>query len=505
MRGWKFIESTCQLISGDTTVQITPKAAAVLGILLHNKGKVVSRQKLLGEVWQGLHVTQDLVREYIFDLRVALGDDAKAPQYIETLRGKGFRLLGGVEFAARDNGMAPADMGPEIRATVAVLKPGVQSDGADWRGFADALAGDIIIDLARHHDIAVIALNSSFAIEPERDSRIVASELQADYLVESSLTVTGRSLRVRFQLIDGKTGRHIWAEKFNRIDSDRQAVSDEIARSVVNALAGWQGELHRAEFKLIHHKRQESLNAYEHFIRGVDLNLKFDLQALENALFHLDKSLELDPRFARCWVIKSTLLKWAYDIAGPSASQLLAQSGEALERGLALDPRDATTLALSALKRARDGDFRGAREATRRAADTCGTDADAHIALASSLVVVEGDLAAAGAALDAALRFNPSPPSWYKFVEARIAFFLADYRRAVAASQAAPGHVTAFLYRCLSQAMLDETDAARCSYEILLKKAPDFTFSQYARDFPLMHPRMSSAFKRAAGRLESAV
>jgi len=70
--------------------QLTPKAAAVLGCLLRRKGQVVSKEDILAEVWPGLHVTEDLIREYIFDIRAAFGDDARNPTYIETLRGRGF-------------------------------------------------------------------------------------------------------------------------------------------------------------------------------------------------------------------------------------------------------------------------------------------------------------------------------------------------------------------------------------------------------------------------------
>ena len=89
MQQWTFDPDSHRLKNGDVSVQITPKASAVLLSLLSRSGEVVARDDLIDQVWPGLHVTPDLVREYIHDLRMALGDNAQNPSYIKTVRGKG--------------------------------------------------------------------------------------------------------------------------------------------------------------------------------------------------------------------------------------------------------------------------------------------------------------------------------------------------------------------------------------------------------------------------------
>ena len=79
LRVWSFDPTSNRLETGDAAVQLTPKAAAVLTCLLERSGEVVARSDILASVWPGLHVTEDLVREYVFDLRQALGDDARDP------------------------------------------------------------------------------------------------------------------------------------------------------------------------------------------------------------------------------------------------------------------------------------------------------------------------------------------------------------------------------------------------------------------------------------------
>ena len=87
------------LSSGDFRSSLSPKATAVLRALIEQSGSVVSREEILQEVWQGLNVSPDLVREYIFEVRKALNDNASSPQYIETVGRRGFRLIGSVSIA----------------------------------------------------------------------------------------------------------------------------------------------------------------------------------------------------------------------------------------------------------------------------------------------------------------------------------------------------------------------------------------------------------------------
>ncbi len=500
MQSWIFSDANNRLSCDGEAVQLTPKAAAVLACLLRHKGVAVKREALIAEVWPGLHVTKDLVREYVFDLRSALHDDAKKPSYIETVRGVGFRLIGDIVLVSEEDGGAPGAIG-EIRPTVAVLKPDTFETERAWVHFAHDLADDIITWLARFHDIAVVARETSFADEAITDVRAFASVVGANYLLSSSLTVQDQIVRVRFQLVDGISGRHLWAERYEDPVDTRLTLGAKLATAVVNALTGWHGELHRAEFKNLSRKGSDELNAFEHFIRACDLELTFDETSLRRSLHHLDRSLALDPTFARCWVVKAAMLQYAFDVFAERDFQLLQASGEALEKAYVLDPGDPVTLALTALKRWREGDQNSAIVALDRAEAACETDADACVCLATSRAVLSGDHAKARRLFDRALHLNPTPPSWYNFVEARLAFFAGDYRRSITAARSAPRQVSAFLFRCLSHAMLDEWEAARQAYQSLRQSYPQFDFEQFAAYFPIAHPETLQGYRQAVRHL----
>ena len=140
-KSWLFFpEDKPPAIKWTKVAHLTGKATSVLDLLMKRRGEVVEREEILRDVWKGIHVTPDLVREYVFDIRKALGDDPKAPIHIETIRGVGFRLIGGVDYGRPHRG--PGIF--EQRARIAVLRPLVHSADPRWKRLGDGFADDLI-------------------------------------------------------------------------------------------------------------------------------------------------------------------------------------------------------------------------------------------------------------------------------------------------------------------------------------------------------------------------
>ena len=85
-----------RLWCGDDPVHISNKAFNLLRLFVENSNHLLTKEQILEGVWGEICVSEGLVKEYVHDLRVALGDDARHPQFIETVRGRGYRFLGGV-------------------------------------------------------------------------------------------------------------------------------------------------------------------------------------------------------------------------------------------------------------------------------------------------------------------------------------------------------------------------------------------------------------------------
>ncbi len=110
MKQWVLNLEDGSLSSGRETSTLTPKAASVLKCIINSEGVVISRDQILDEVWGDLNVSPDLVREYIFEIRKALKDSARQPQYIETVGRRGFRQIGPVSIQPTDTVQAPVNV-----------------------------------------------------------------------------------------------------------------------------------------------------------------------------------------------------------------------------------------------------------------------------------------------------------------------------------------------------------------------------------------------------------
>src|SRR5262245_33633692 len=83
-----------RLWRGQKVVELRAKPLAVLRYLVDHPGKVVTRAELQQPVWAGIYVSKTALRVCVREIREALGDEATAPQYIETVGRQGYRFIG---------------------------------------------------------------------------------------------------------------------------------------------------------------------------------------------------------------------------------------------------------------------------------------------------------------------------------------------------------------------------------------------------------------------------
>lgn len=499
MRRWILSEQDCQLVSGDDVARLTPKAAAVLACLVRHRGRIVSREQVLSEVWSGVHVTPDLVREYVFDLRTILNDDPRAPRYIETVRGKGFRLVGDIALASAD---ARSRDGVR-RATVAVLRPEVYAEGDQWTLFADALGEDVITDLVRFPDIAVIARHSAFAIDRGTPVPEAAARLGADYVIESSVAVVADRLRASFQLIDGTTGHHEWAERYDRPVAALPGLGDEIALSVANALGGLAGQIHRIERRLVRRRQPSDFDAYQHYVRACELEHRWEAEEVRAGLSHIEQALGAESEFARAWLIRYFMaLRGPVLLPERPAEAWLEIAATSIRRAWELDPRDALIAVNMAFVLTQEGDIGGAMDILHRAGELAANQADAAVLFAADIALLTGDTAVADRFLDIAYRLNPTPPDWYDLHAARVAFAAGDFERCETVTLGAPDFTHALALRCLSQALLGRTETARDTYAYLKSKFPMFSFENYLNDNPIAAANVLTRYQEGVAKIE---
>ena len=124
------------------------------------------------------------------------------------------------------------------RPSIAVLPFDNLSDNPEEEYFADGLTDDLITDLSKISGLFVIARDSAFTYKQQPvDVREVARELGVRYVLEGTVRRASERVRINAQLIDGTTGGHVWAERYDRDYADIFAVQDEVIEEIVGALS----------------------------------------------------------------------------------------------------------------------------------------------------------------------------------------------------------------------------------------------------------------------------
>ena len=153
------------------------------------------------------------------------------------------------------------------KPAIAVLPFTNMSADPEQEYFSDGLTEDIITALTHWHSFAVIARNSCFAYKNKAvDIKQAGRELGARYLLEGSVRKIGARVRITGQLIDGASGHHLWAERYDREIDDIFQVQDDIVQRIAAVVAP---ELTRAELKRSTDKQVRDLDAWDLCLRGM--------------------------------------------------------------------------------------------------------------------------------------------------------------------------------------------------------------------------------------------
>jgi adenylate cyclase len=186
------------------------------------------------------------------------------------------------------------------KPAVAVLPLENISGDPEQEYFADGLTEDITTALALWRSFPVIARNSAQTYKGQSsDIRKVGQELGARYVIEGSVRKAGERVRVTAQLIDAESGRHVWAEKFDRRMEDIFDLQDELTHRIAATVIP---ELEREEQKRLVMTPPRNLDAWEFYLRGMSALCEPTKDGTASAREMFAKALELDPNYARACV-----------------------------------------------------------------------------------------------------------------------------------------------------------------------------------------------------------
>jgi DNA-binding winged helix-turn-helix (wHTH) protein/TolB-like protein/Tfp pilus assembly protein PilF len=379
---WWVDPTTNELGRAGETLRIEPKAMEVLMALAARPGGAVGREELLSAVWPGVVVGDEALTQSIIKLRKALGDNPRAPSYIETISKRGYRLIAPVRPAdsikgalAGDGSRAPrrpaARPGQGMRpvslaAGAALVLAAVILAAYSWMRPPETLDADLAaLDAADSRQSALVTvtvlpfeflgtdqgqaylargISSDLTTELSRLSALrlinpgsgASAAGNSRYVVSGSVQPEAGLLRVNVRLTDALTKEQLWSERFERPFRDLFAVQDEIIRSLARQLPG---KVIDAEKQRLAKRYTRSLEAYDYFLQGQALFLVRRNEENEQARAYFRKALEMDPRFARAYA--SLAMTYALESRlRPSAdsSAALARAFELAETARLIDP-----------------------------------------------------------------------------------------------------------------------------------------------------------------------
>ncbi len=403
-------------------IKLQLKPFQILTLLLERPGEIVTREELQQRLWpSGVFVDFDSgLNNAVKKLRVALGDSAETPRFIETVAGHGYRFLATLH--SRSPIDAPVQVSeppisrlrPRLRITIAlatlvgltvgawfavrqklhsvnpqqvrgiaVLPLENLSRDVDQEYFADGMTDAIIDQLARLQGLSVISRTSTMRYKASRKPLPqIARELGVDTILEGTILHSGNRIRVSAQLIDAASDRHLLSRTFERDLEDVLRLQQDVARAVAQQVAS------SLTAKRVPLAPVQTIDpeAYQAFLLARFFWFKRTEDGLRRAIGYAQQAIARDPGYPLAYIAlaDSYFGLHYFEIIPPL--QFKAEARAAILKALSLDDSLAEVhTSLAHVEEAEDWDFAAAEKEYRRAIELNPSYALAHQWLGNEL------------------------------------------------------------------------------------------------------------------------
>ena len=396
-----------------------------------------------------------------------------------------------------------ADEGPKFpdQPSIAVL-PFVNISGqADQEYFSDGITEEIITGLSKVPGLFVIARSSVFSYKGRPITvQQVGRELGVRYVLEGSVRKAADRVRITAQLVDAATGRHLWAERYDRNLKEIFALQDEITLNIMKTMQVKLTEGDQACEWIKH--GTDNYEAYEKGMKGMDLFRRFTPEGNAQSRGLFEEAIALDPGFPGAYVmIGWTHLTDLYHGWGGDPEKSIGWALELAKKSLALDDAEADAYSLLGNIYLQMQRYDEAIAEAERAVVLRPNGADHQVWLAMVLTSA-GRPAEALGLIRKAFRLNPFPPSWYFYALGNTHRVMGAYEEAIAAYRKAVDRTPDFLlvhiglaasYSALGWA----EEAHRAAAGEILRIAPAFSLEAFEKGLTLKNRADSERYLEA--------
>jgi adenylate cyclase len=379
------------------------------------------------------------------------------------------------------------------KPSIAVLPFQNMSGNPEQEYFADGLVEDILTELSRFKSLFVIARNSTFVYKGKPvDIKQVGRDLGVRYVLEGSVRKAAGRIRITGQLVDGATGGHVWAERFDGSDQDIFDLQDQVTARVV-ATIGPQIEL--AEIERVRRKPTESLTAYDKYLRALSGIYAGTKASTDEAMALLYAAIDDDPEFALAYgllalcYVRRKASAWMINI-----EREIAETSRVAGKAAAFGKHDALALSAAGYSLAFVvGDAESGESFTDQAIELNSNLAWAWL-FGGWVKLFRGEGEIAIERVTRAMRLSPNDPQTFNMQSAIACahLFASRYEDArqwsAMAIKSWPGHVASHCVQVASNAFLGNATEAHQALDKLSELVPNFLASQLDTIVPLLRP-----------------
>ncbi len=379
-----------RLLKNGEPVHLEPRALQVLLLFVEHPGELVTKEELIEKVWQGAFVSDSALTRAMARLRLALGDEAQHPRYIETAPTLGYRFVAQVEPLSElavgsahstgeiarqtrtrrrwgrvavaaatflvvglalstfsrlwDRAPEDDDAGLSAASVRIVVLPfeNLGSPGDDY--FADGMTEEITSRLSSVGGLQVLSRTTAMQYKEDPPAvRQIGDELGVDYVLEGTVRWAARDsekpsrIRITPQLIRTSDDTTLWATSYDRSAQDIFLIQSDIAARVVERLGVTLVEKDRSELEV---RPTDNLAAYQLYLKTLassDLIQPFCDWTLQSQTY-LEEAVALDPQFAKAWSALARLYSFSHVQCPERSAESAEKARAALARAEKLAP-----------------------------------------------------------------------------------------------------------------------------------------------------------------------
>lgn len=383
--------------------------------------------------------------------------------------------------------------------SIAVLPFTNMSNEPDQEFFSDGITEDIITALSKISTLMVIARNSTFIYKGKAvDVKQVGREQGVRFILEGSVRKAGNRVRITAQLIEASTGKHLWAEKYDRGLEDIFAVQDEITQKIVAAL---DVHLLAGEEARLWSSSTQDLEAWENFRLARDLMDGYRAEDLPEVIRLAQKATDHDPEYAAAWSLLAGCHFHIEEDARYSEKdrkEALQSMRDCAERALECDPSCASAYTMLGLYHLTLKQYDEATQNANKSVKMAPNNAYS-IAISAIILNKSGQPEQAIERVRKAMRLCPVYPVWFLSALGQIFRALNRADEAIEAytewTSRDPGSLEGHIGLAEILAEIGKTDEAKLPAAEVLKINPDFSIRDYVSNLAFRDPAELSRYE----------